>query len=62
MRAQLARIIEVASLPKVTFQLIPFDVAARHSPNRTTEHHRVSLLLRYVCSASRAAFRETQIW
>jgi hypothetical protein len=28
MRAQLARIIEVASLPKVTFQLIPFDVGA----------------------------------
>jgi transcriptional regulator with XRE-family HTH domain len=28
MRAQLARIIEAASLPKVTFQLIPFDVGA----------------------------------
>ena len=26
MRAQLARIIEAASLPKVTFQVIPFDV------------------------------------
>jgi hypothetical protein len=28
MRAQLARIIEVAGLPRVTFQLIPFDVGA----------------------------------
>jgi transcriptional regulator with XRE-family HTH domain len=28
MRAQLARIIEVAGLPKVTFRLIPFDVGA----------------------------------
>jgi len=28
MRSQLARVIEVASLPKVTFQLIPFDIGA----------------------------------
>lgn len=35
MRAQLARIIEIASLPKVTFQLIPLDVGAHPALDST---------------------------
>ena len=35
MRAQLARIIELAGLPRVTFQLIPLDVGAHPGLDRT---------------------------